>query len=228
MPDRAPDGGVQMPGAATSCGQDVPGWAPFARAEIEQTVFARFERIARANAERAAVITRAGCASYRELDGEANRIARAIRDRADAASGAIATLLDGDSRLAAAMLAIFKLGRLYVPVDSRCPVPRGAFMLDDVAARIVLTGKRHEDRARQIDTERALTRIWADVLQLTDVGIDDPFLDLGGDSLRAAEIALRVRIRFAARVSVADLLTSATIAAMAIRVDSRRKSLQSP
>ena len=48
------------------------------------------------------------------------------------------------------MLAIFKLGRLYVPIDSRCPVPRGAFMLDDVAARIVLTEKRYEDRARQM------------------------------------------------------------------------------
>src|SRR5436190_10351223 len=149
MPDRSMDHG-KPPGAPTTCGQDVPGWKPFAHAEIEQTVFARFERIAAANAERVAVVTRAGCASYRELNDEANRIARAIRDRVDAGSGAIATLLDSDSRLAAAMLAIFKLGRLYVPIDSRCPVARGAFMLDDVAARIVLTDRRHETRARQM------------------------------------------------------------------------------
>ncbi len=83
-------------------------------------------------------------------------------------------------------------------------------------------------RAATTDTERALTTIWTDVLRLAGVGIDDPFLDLGGDSLRAAEIALRVRIRFAARVSVADLLASATIATMAILVDARRKSPRSP
>jgi acyl-CoA synthetase (AMP-forming)/AMP-acid ligase II len=62
----------------------------------------------------------------------------------------VATLLDSDSRLAPAMLAIFKLGRLYVPIDPRCPVARGAFMVDDVAAPIVVTDKRYEERARQM------------------------------------------------------------------------------
>jgi len=81
-------------------------------------------------------------------------------------------------------------------------------------------------RAASTDTERALTRIWTDVLQLADVGVDDPFLDVGGDSLRAAEIALRVRTRFAARVSVADLLATATIAAMAVLLEARRRSRQ--
>jgi nonribosomal peptide synthetase DhbF len=83
-------------------------------------------------------------------------------------------------------------------------------------------------RAARTDTERALTRIWTDVLQLADIGVDDPFLEIGGDSLRAAEIALRVRIRFAALVSVADLMASATIAAMAVLLDARRKSPRSP
>ena len=142
--------GAPAPGAATTCGQDVPGWAPFSRAELEQTVCARFERIAQANAGRTAVVTRADSTSYRELDIEANRIAHAIRDRVDVESGAVATLLDSDSRLAAAMLAIFKLGRLYVPIDPLCPVARGAFMVDDVAAPIVVTDKRHEERARQM------------------------------------------------------------------------------
>jgi non-ribosomal peptide synthetase component F len=124
MPDRATDQGAQAPGAQMTCGQDVPGWTPFARAEIEQTVFARFEHIANANAERAAVVTRAGSASYRELDNEANRIAHAIRDHADAVSGAIATLLDSDPRLAAAMLAIFKVGTSLC--SDRFALPGGA------------------------------------------------------------------------------------------------------
>ena len=58
--------GAQPPSAAMTCGQDIAGWTAFARAEIEQTVFARFERIANANAERTAAVTRAGAASYRE------------------------------------------------------------------------------------------------------------------------------------------------------------------
>jgi amino acid adenylation domain-containing protein len=130
------------------CRQDVPGWRPFLRREIEGTVFGRFDRIATANAARIAVVSGSACATYGELRREAMRIARAIEAAAGIGTGAVATLLDSDVRLAGAMLAIFSIGRRYVPIDTGCPQPRGAAMLDDVQADVLLTESRYQAAAR--------------------------------------------------------------------------------
>lgn len=60
-----------------------------------------------------------------------------------------------------------------------------------------------------------LAAIWAEVLGLDVIGIHDEFLALGGDSLRAAQLANRVRNAFALELPVTTLLAAATVAAMA-------------
>lgn len=64
-------------------------------------------------------------------------------------------------------------------------------------------------------TESTLTAIWMGVLQLGRIGINDRFLDLGGDSLRAAQILGRTVTSFGIELSVSDLIRSETIAQMA-------------
>jgi amino acid adenylation domain-containing protein len=64
-------------------------------------------------------------------------------------------------------------------------------------------------------TESTLTAIWMDVLQLGRIGIDDRFLDLGGDSLRATQILGRTMNSFGIELSVSDLIRTETIAQMA-------------
>jgi amino acid adenylation domain-containing protein len=63
-----------------------------------------------------------------------------------------------------------------------------------------------------------LVGVWREVLQLDEVGIDDPFLDLGGDSLRAAQVISRVIEKYGQRVPLRTLLQSATIAALATAI----------
>lgn len=46
--------------------------------------------------------------------------------------------------------------------------------------------------APQTSTEKALTQIWQQVLQMDHLGIHDNFFDLGGDSIRAIQIAARM------------------------------------
>jgi amino acid adenylation domain-containing protein len=65
------------------------------------------------------------------------------------------------------------------------------------------------------ETERAIAAIWAEVLGIDAVGAHDAFLDLGGDSLLAAQIAARVVDRLHVALSPAVLLDAATVAAMA-------------
>jgi acyl-coenzyme A synthetase/AMP-(fatty) acid ligase/acyl carrier protein len=64
-------------------------------------------------------------------------------------------------------------------------------------------------------TESTLTAIWMDVLQLERIGINDRFLDLGGDSLRALRIFNRTMKSFGIKLSVSDVIRMETIAQMA-------------
>jgi acyl carrier protein len=63
--------------------------------------------------------------------------------------------------------------------------------------------------------EQTLTHIWEEVLVVDPVGIDDPFLELGGHSLQAARIIARVLAEFRVELPVRTLFESPTVAAMA-------------
>ena len=66
--------------------------------------------------------------------------------------------------------------------------------------------------------ERAIAAIWANVLQLDEVGIDDDFLSLGGDSLTATVIAGRLSLHFATECSAARIFECGTIAVLALAI----------
>ena len=68
----------------------------------------------------------------------------------------------------------------------------------------------------QTPLERTLADIWADVLGLDDVGIHDPFLELGGNSLLATQVVARVLRAYAVEVPIQVLFASPTVAAMAV------------
>jgi amino acid adenylation domain-containing protein len=76
----------------------------------------------------------------------------------------------------------------------------------------------HGYRAPRHRTEGRLARIWAELLELEEVGIHDPFLELGGDSLLATQVISRVQQQFGVNLTVRDLLATATVADMAHRI----------
>ena len=47
--------------------------------------------------------------------------------------------------------------------------------------------------APRTDAERALADIWADVLGMERVGVEDDFFELGGDSILSFRILSRIR-----------------------------------
>jgi acyl-coenzyme A synthetase/AMP-(fatty) acid ligase len=65
------------------------------------------------------------------------------------------------------------------------------------------------------ELEVGLADVWASVLDLDAVGIDDRFLDLGGDSLGAMRIASQMLARWGLDLSLAEVLAAATVAEMA-------------
>ena len=69
-------------------------------------------------------------------------------------------------------------------------------------------------------TERALAEIWRSALSLDRVGVEDRYLDLGGDSLMAAVIFSRIEATLGVRLAMVILDSAPTIAQLAPRVDS--------
>ncbi|RJQ75848.1 non-ribosomal peptide synthetase [Amycolatopsis panacis] len=67
--------------------------------------------------------------------------------------------------------------------------------------------------------EDALCRIYAEILGLPGVGIDDGFFDLGGHSLMATRLISRVRATFGVDLAIRDLFGTPTVAGLARLID---------
>ena len=112
-----------------------------------------------------------------------------------------------------AKLPEYMLPSVYVRLD-RLPltpsgkVDRRALPQPEMAGR--LDSNTHV--APRTDRERRLVEIWQQVLGLDGLGVNDNFLELGGDSLRAIELVQRVEDAFGVRLPVESVYQAPTAA----------------
>jgi amino acid adenylation domain-containing protein/FkbM family methyltransferase len=69
--------------------------------------------------------------------------------------------------------------------------------------------------------ERTVAAVWEEVLDLPQVGAEERFFDLGGNSLQAALLTNRLEERLGVAVPLADLFDAPTVAALAARIAAR-------
>ena len=69
--------------------------------------------------------------------------------------------------------------------------------------------------------EEQLAEMWAEVLEIRRVGVEDNFFDLGGHSLLAASLLSLLRERLGVALSMSRLFESPTVAALAAALDRR-------
>jgi amino acid adenylation domain-containing protein len=70
--------------------------------------------------------------------------------------------------------------------------------------------------------EEVLAKIWAELLQVEQVGIDDNFFELGGHSLLAMQQISRVRKALGVELAVRELFETRTLAGLAGRIEEKR------
>jgi thioesterase domain-containing protein/acyl carrier protein len=79
--------------------------------------------------------------------------------------------------------------------------------------------RRAAYRAPRTPREQLLCGLYAELLGVDRVGIDDGFFDLGGHSLRAAELVAAIRQTLAVDLSVAAVFRTPTVAGLAAALD---------
>ncbi len=76
----------------------------------------------------------------------------------------------------------------------------------------------HGYTAPQDELEDEIAKLWANALGLARVGVTSPYLQIGGNSLRAIGLIGRIGQRFGAEISIRDFFESGTVRALAARI----------
>lgn len=119
-----------------------------------------FEAQAEARPQAVAVAYGAEQATYADLEGHANRLARHLRARGVRHGSSVAMLLPRSLEAYASSLGILKTGAAYVPIDSECPPERVAYILENCGAAALVTTT--ELAARHASSGGAVVRVDTD------------------------------------------------------------------
>jgi amino acid adenylation domain-containing protein len=76
--------------------------------------------------------------------------------------------------------------------------------------------------AARTEVEQKLAEIWAEVLKVKEVGVDQNFFELGGHSLLVLQVMARIRREFDAELGVRTMFEEPTIAGLASEVERAR------
>ncbi|MDQ3827317.1 MAG: condensation domain-containing protein, partial [Actinomycetota bacterium] len=97
-----------------------------------------------------------------------------------------------------------------LPLTRNGKLDRKALPAPDVSAatRAAYVGPRNE-------VERVVAQIWADVLKVEKVGVEDNFFDLGGDSILTIQVISRLRAALRVEMPLRDVFSNPTVASLA-------------
>ncbi|WNM31437.1 amino acid adenylation domain-containing protein [Streptomyces sp. Li-HN-5-11] len=143
--EKALDGGAELPlSQVRVLGEDerarlLTEWNDTAAEVPGGTVVGRFEAQAARTPDAVAVVADGERVSYAELDARANRLAHYLAGQGVGAESAVGLALPRGLEMITALLAVWKAGAGYLPIDPEQPADRVAFMLADCQVAMVLT-----------------------------------------------------------------------------------------
>jgi len=127
-----------------------PTVLPFARADIERTIPARFEQAAAHFSDHIALTGRGRTWTYRDLNEQANRIAHAIRRQVPSDAECVAQLIDQSPGMVVAAIAAMKAGCASLAIHPAMPARAQSRILEDAGPALLLATTATEGRAREL------------------------------------------------------------------------------
>ncbi|QEC74513.1 non-ribosomal peptide synthetase [Mucilaginibacter ginsenosidivorax] len=118
--------------------------------------------------------------SFKNVNEAANKLARHLLTYNIKTGDIIGLALDRSPEMVISLLAILKTGAAYVPLDPEYPKDRVEFMMEDSAAKVLLTSEKFKGHfisvAQEVLIEDALNKF-------DDYSADDPETVVGGNDL---------------------------------------------
>nr|WP_218578920.1 non-ribosomal peptide synthetase [Phytohabitans houttuyneae] len=152
------------------------GWNDTVVAVPDESVTALFERRVAACPDAVAVVADGTELTYRELDAAANRLGHYLRQQGVGAESVVGLSMPRGVEMITAILAVWKAGAAYLPVDATLPVDRIAFMLSDSKATMLLgtedvIGDLPAGRVRLVAIDSPLVEMMINASPDTPVGV---------------------------------------------------------
>jgi acyl carrier protein len=118
------------------------------------------------------------------------------------------------SQLPQHMIPAFFVALPFLPLSQHGKVDRTALAELDVASKSEPVAKS----VPESELERTIVQLWQRILKLTEVGLDQNFFDLGGDSLLLVAVHSNLQKALQMRIPVTDLFEFPTIRKLAQRL----------
>ncbi len=122
--------------------------------------------------------------TYRQLNGRANQLARAVLARGLCREGVVAVVTERNLDWMAAVLAIFKAGGAYLPIEPHFPADRIARTISRAGCRLVLTEPGSTTTLDQaLESLPEVQTLFINAANEEDHAVDDLGIDVAPDQL---------------------------------------------
>ncbi|WP_330333166.1 amino acid adenylation domain-containing protein [Streptomyces sp. NBC_00536] len=159
------------------------GWNDTAEQVTAASVVGLFEAQVLRTPDAVAVVADGERVTYRELDERANRLAHYLVGQGIGTESVVGLALPRGVEMFAGILAVWKAGAGYLPVDAGQPTDRIAFVMKDSRAALILTTEEILDElpsvgVRLVAVDGAMVR-----MQLAGAPSTAPGIQVSGDAL---------------------------------------------
>ncbi len=123
-------------------------------AGIENNIISKFEEQVSKFPEHIAVVYKNKTITYAELNKQANQLAQYLKKAYGVAyKDKVALYFERSPQMLISILALLKLGAVYVPIDPAYPIDRLKFIFDDIDCHLVMTELVHRDIFWDLNTD---------------------------------------------------------------------------
>lgn len=124
-------------------------------------VHERFQQLSSEQPDAVALVHEGQHLTYGALNGEANRLARYLRDSGVGPDAIVGICIERSPQMLVGILAVLKSGAAYLPLDPSYPKDRIAYMLEDSGVGLVL----HDSGSNEVLDDCSAQQVCIDELQ---------------------------------------------------------------